>query len=148
MHGGKHIYLEHKSFYSIWLISGPCSWAAERSDYTMVWEGRALFTHNACPPNSIVNLNVPPPMALLHKELWLIMELHDTRLVIRLWLISIVLATLYQMGPSGHLQLGNIMQAWCMYAGKHAHEWQACIMLVQSLEYWFLVGHPRISWII
>ena len=36
------------------------TWAAERSDYTMVWEGTALFTHNGCPPppNSIVNLNV------------------------------------------------------------------------------------------
>ena len=26
------------------------TWAAERSDYTMVLEGRALFTHNGCPP--------------------------------------------------------------------------------------------------
>ena len=27
--------------------------AAERSDYTMVWEGRALFTHNGCPPTPL-----------------------------------------------------------------------------------------------
>ena len=39
-----------------WQIHNSCyalPWAAERSDYTMLWEGRALFTYNACPP--------PPP---------------------------------------------------------------------------------------
>ena len=40
------------------------TWAAERSDYTMVWRGQSMVHTQWVPPppNTIVNLNVPPPM--------------------------------------------------------------------------------------
>ena len=43
--------MKEKKLYIITLLLD--AWAAERSDYTMVWEGRALFTHNGCPPTPL-----------------------------------------------------------------------------------------------
>ena len=45
---------------SKFLIYESLTWAAECSDYTMVWEGRALLTHNGCPP--------PPPQLHCQSE--------------------------------------------------------------------------------